>query len=155
MHFARRAQPSPPTNASTSHVPSFLPAWLSAAGFPRIGSKRQLKTALEDHWAGKLDEHGLRAAAAAVDAAAWEDQAAAGLDRIAVDGTLYDHVLDVTWALGLAPRRFHGLKGLALYFAMARGAKGGVPALDMSKLYDTNYHYMARAERHCASQHRP
>ena len=117
---------------------------MPAAGFPRIGSKRQLKSALEAHWAGKLDEDGLREVAASVDAAAEGNQAAAGLDRVAIDGTLYDHVLDVTWTLGLAPQRFQGLSGLSLYFAMARGAKG-VAALDMSKLYDTNYHYMASA----------
>ena len=50
-------------------------------------------------------------------------------------------VLDWTFYLGLAPTRFASMSGLAKYFAMARGAEGA-PALDMSKFFDTNYHYM-------------
>lgn len=54
---------------------------------------------------------------------------------------MYDQVLDWVFALGLAPSRFQKLSGYDLYFAMARGAEGAV-ALDMSKFFDTNYHYM-------------
>ena len=50
-------------------------------------------------------------------------------------------VLDWTYYLGLAPPRFASLTGLAKYFAMARGTEGA-GALDMSKFFDTNYHYM-------------
>ena len=45
--------------------------------------------------------------------------------------------------LGLVPERFSALKGLDLYFAMARGYEGA-PALDMSKYLNTNYHYLVR-----------
>ena len=66
----------------------------------------------------------------------------AGIAKVALDGTLYDQVLD--WILGLAPARFSKLSGYDLYFAMARGAEGAT-ALDMSKFFDTNYHYMVSA----------
>jgi hypothetical protein len=75
--------------------------------YPRIGPKCELKTALERHWAGAASAAELKAAAAAVEDAAWRAQAAAGVDLIGLDGTLYDHVADA-WALGLglAPPRF-------------------------------------------------
>jgi hypothetical protein len=65
----------------------------------------------------------------------------AGISKVGLDGTLYDQVLDWIFALGLAPARFAKLSGYDLYFAMARGTEGAV-ALDMSKFFDTNYHYM-------------
>lgn len=65
----------------------------------------------------------------------------AGISKVGLDGTLYDQVLDWIFALGLAPARFSKLSGYDLYFAMARGTEGAV-ALDMSKFFDTNYHYM-------------
>lgn len=67
----------------------------------------------------------------------------AGIAKIGLDGTLYDQVLDWIFALGLAPSRFSKLSGYDLYFAMARGTEGAV-ALDMSKFFDTNYHYMVK-----------
>ena len=70
-----------------------------------------------------------------------------GIAAIGVDSTLYDHILDMTFTLGLQPPRFKGLSGLDLYFAMARGA-AGVEALDMSKFFNTNYHYLVRARLH-------
>jgi 5-methyltetrahydropteroyltriglutamate--homocysteine methyltransferase len=57
------------------------------------------------------------------------------------DQTLYDHVLDWSVRLGLIPPRFQSLAGLDRYFAMARG-KDGIPALEMTKWFDTNYHYL-------------
>ena len=67
----------------------------------------------------------------------------AGIAKVGLDGTLYDQVLDWIFALGLAPSRFSKLSGYDLYFAMARGTEGAV-ALDMSKFFDTNYHYMVK-----------
>ena len=60
-----------------------------------------------------------------------------------VDSTLYDQVLDTCITLGLVPERFQQLQlsGLDLYFAMARGYRGA-QALDMSKYFNTNYHYL-------------
>jgi hypothetical protein len=121
------------------------------AGFPRIGAKREIKTALEAYWSGKLTQPELLSIAADVQAADWELQAAAGITRIGIDGTLYDQVLDTTFALGLAPVRFSNFSGLELYFAMARGASG-VGALDMSKFFDTNYHYLVSGGAVCGAQ---
>eukprot|EP00877_Chromochloris_zofingiensis_P007127 jgi/Chrzof1/2668/Cz11g24160.t1 len=110
-------------------------------GFPRIGSKRQMKTALESYWAGKLSEDQLLAVRDEAEVEAWQAQQKAGINRIGLDGTLYDQILDIIYTLGLAPSRFQKLTGLAQYFAMARGTQGA-PALDMSKFFDTNYHFL-------------
>lgn len=111
-------------------------------GFPRMGPNRELKFALEKFWRNKLSEAELLAVARGVEAANWQAQLDAGVDHVAVGlFSLYDHVLDWTHYLGLAPPRFAGVEaGLPQYFAMARGVDG-IPALDMTKWFDTNYHY--------------
>lgn len=111
-------------------------------GFPRMGPNRELKFALEKFWRNKLSEEELYKVAHAVEEANWNKQLASGVNRVAVGMfSLYDHVLDWTFYLGLAPERFAGLApGLTQYFAMARGVDG-IPALDMTKWFDSNYHY--------------
>ncbi len=111
-------------------------------GYPRIGADRELKKALEGHWKGKVSADELLETFRAVQKQSAEAQLAANIDRIGVgDGTLYDHVLDWTIRLGFIPNRFKTFEGLELYFAMARGA-AGLPALELTKWYDTNYHYL-------------
>jgi len=123
-------------------------------GFPRIGPDRELKRALEAFWAGKITEDQLREAAAAIRKQNWLLQKDKGLDHIpSNDFSLYDHVLDAAVMVGAVPERF-GWRGgpvdMATYFAMARGVKAGsdpeasagVAALEMTKWFDTNYHYM-------------
>ena len=111
-------------------------------GFPRIGAKRELKTALEAHWRGDLDAAGLQSVAADLRAAHWRWQRDAGIARIpSNDFSLYDQVLDTTAMLGAVPPRFAGLSGLQAYFAMARGTKDA-PAMEMTKWFDTNYHFI-------------
>ena len=111
-------------------------------GYPRIGADRELKKALEGYWKGKVAADELLETFHAVQKQSAEAQLAANIDRIGVgDGTLYDHVLDWTIRLGFIPDRFKTFEGLELYFAMARGA-AGVPALELTKWYDTNYHYL-------------
>ncbi len=113
-------------------------------GFPRIGSHRELKTALELHWKGTLDEAGLRRTARELRARHWGLQRAAGLDWVTVgDFAWYDHLHNATALFSAAPARF-GLNGpvdLPGYFAMARGT-ASQPALAMKKWFDTNYHYL-------------
>ncbi|WP_022975939.1 5-methyltetrahydropteroyltriglutamate--homocysteine S-methyltransferase [Nevskia ramosa] len=113
-------------------------------GFPRIGSRRELKTALEAHWSGKLDEAGLQCVGQDLRARHWQLQRAAGLEFVTVgDFAWYDHLHTVTALFSAAPARF-GLGGrvdLAGYFAMARGT-AEQPALAMKKWFDTNYHYL-------------
>lgn len=113
-------------------------------GFPRIGAHRELKTALEAHWQGRLDAAGLHAVARTLRERHWQQQREAGLDFVTVgDFAYYDHLHNVTALIGAAPARF-GFDGpvtLERYFAMARGTPAQ-PALAMKKWFDTNYHYL-------------
>jgi len=118
-------------------------------GFPRIGPDRELKTALEAHWRGQIDADELRERAARLRRDAWEGQKAVGIEHIpSNDFSLYDHVLDAASLVGAVPERYlRGADGLTLdrYFAMARGSQTeelDVPALEMTKWFDTNYHYI-------------
>ena len=121
-------------------------------GFPRLGVDRALKFALERHWRG--DDPGaadLRATAAELRARHWRLQAERGIERVPVgDFSLYDHVLDTAVTVGAVPARFGGEpfdpwagdpEALDRYFALARGG-AGQPALEMTKWFDTNYHYL-------------
>jgi 5-methyltetrahydropteroyltriglutamate--homocysteine methyltransferase len=134
---------------------------VASLGTPRIGPHRELKTALESFWAGKSDEKSLLEAAAKLRADNWARQKARGITVIpSNDFSFYDQVLDTSVMVGAIPQ-IYGWKGgavpLATYFAMARGAEGGaetcahghvhhtgqgVPAQEMTKWFDTNYHYM-------------
>jgi len=112
-------------------------------GLPRIGRNRELKTALEAYWAGRIDAGQLQATARQVRAASWQ-AAAAHVDVVPVgDFSLYDHVLDTAWALGTIPGRFGEPDGddLDAYFTLARGSVGVRP-LELTKWLDTNYHYL-------------
>jgi len=111
-------------------------------GYPRIGKNREVKKALEAFWSSKSDAETLLQTVREVEFAHWQTQLQAGIDRIGIgDTTLYDHVLDWSVRLGLIPDRFRHLTGLDQYFAMARG-RDGIPALEMTKWFDTNYHYL-------------
>jgi len=116
-------------------------------GYPRIGPRRELKRALESYWAGRSSEDELRSVAGQLRADSHRQLAEAGLDSQPV-GTFsfYDHVLDVTAMVDAVPPRFrpHATpEGTALeeYFAMARG-RGDAAPLEMTKWFDTNYHYL-------------
>lgn len=113
-------------------------------GLPRVGPDRELKFALEAHWAGRLGADELNETARALRAASWQRAQAAGIDVIpSGDFSLYDHVLDTAWALGAIPPRFRDVDrgGLDDYFVMARGDADRRP-LEMTKWFDTNYHYL-------------
>lgn len=140
-------------------------------GFPRIGPRRELKAAVEAYWAGKTDQAQLLATAKGLRAATWDRQKATGIDIIpSGDFSLYDQVLDTSVMLGAIPEIYRHLgapDSLEVYFAMARGTRtlvpghasapgqacvhvdgasargdGDVPAQEMTKWFDTNYHYM-------------
>jgi 5-methyltetrahydropteroyltriglutamate--homocysteine methyltransferase len=114
-------------------------------GFPRIGSHRELKTALESYWSGASPAEDLLGTAAALRARHWILQQKAGMDHIpSNDFSLYDQMLDTIAMLGAVPPRFGHRGGpidLDLYFAMARGRQDA-PAMEMTKWFDTNYHYI-------------
>ncbi|MDZ8118271.1 5-methyltetrahydropteroyltriglutamate--homocysteine S-methyltransferase [Pontiella agarivorans] len=115
-------------------------------GFPRIGSQRELKFALEAYWRKTCTETELQQQAAAIRLRNWTLQKKAGLDYVSVgDFSLYDHVLDMSVVLGAVPARFRssGKFTLNTYFDMARGnAEAGIAAMEMTKWFDTNYHYI-------------
>ena len=117
----------------------------STLGYPRLGKRRELKRALEGFWAGTLDEAQLVETGRAIRRAMWQVQQQAGIDLIPCnDFSFYDHVLDAICLVGLVPERFGPREetvSLATYFAMARGAEG-IPALELTKWFDTNYHYL-------------
>lgn len=117
----------------------------SNLGFPRMGKNRELKFALEKYWSSQASEDALRATAQGVRKEHWELQVQAGIaSPPSNDFSLYDHVLDMAVTLGAIPHRFedgNGLATLATYFSMARGAQQA-PALEMTKWFDTNYHYV-------------
>lgn len=113
-------------------------------GYPRIGERRELKFALEGYWKGESDAAALQATGQKLRAAHWNKQQRAGLGFItAGDFSHYDHVLDHAVLLGALPRRF-GIDVVTSeeeYFGLARGNAGQV-ALEMTKWFDTNYHYL-------------
>jgi 5-methyltetrahydropteroyltriglutamate--homocysteine methyltransferase len=118
-------------------------------GFPRIGPKREMKKALEAYWNGELDKARLAQVGKELRERHWALQRDTGLDLIPVgDFSWYDHVLDMSALLGCVPSRFGRLAGavdLDTYFRMARGrAPRGerVRACEMTKWFDTNYHYI-------------
>ena len=120
-------------------------------GFPRIGRDRELKKAQEAFWKGELDEAGLRAVGRELRARHWQVQKDAGIDLLPVgDFAWYDGVLAHSLTFGVIPERFRPVTGkptLDTLFAMARGVSGdaccgGAHAQEMTKWFDTNYHYL-------------
>lgn len=118
-------------------------------GFPHLGANRELKRAVESFWTGRLPAPELLATTAALRERHWRIQRDAGLELVAVnDFSLYDRMLDTCALVGAVPARY-GWRGgpvdLDTYFAMARGSQQGgrdVTALEMTKWFDTNYHYL-------------
>lgn len=117
----------------------------SNLGFPRIGRRRELKKAVEAYWRGEVSADALRDTGRDLRKRHWALQAEAGVDVIpSNDFSFYDQMLDMSVALGAVPERFGwqpGTVGLDTYFDMARG-HGDVPAMEMTKWFDTNYHYL-------------
>lgn len=123
-------------------------------GFPRIGAKRELKFALESYWRGESSREELTAIGAQLRQRHWTEQSK--LDLVPVgDFAFYDQVLDMSFMLGNLPSRaldFHGDQ-IDNYFRVARGRSatgananadccGGIAAGEMTKWFDTNYHYI-------------
>ncbi|MBP1164410.1 5-methyltetrahydropteroyltriglutamate--homocysteine methyltransferase [Chryseobacterium sp. PvR013] len=121
-------------------------------GYPRIGSKRELKKACEQYWSGKILLEELLNTGRTLCNQNWNIQKEAGIDLIPCnDFSYYDQVLDMSLVVGAIPSRYHEVvlkknnSELDLYFAMARGyQKEGldITAMEMTKWFDTNYHYI-------------
>ncbi|MES2571618.1 MAG: 5-methyltetrahydropteroyltriglutamate--homocysteine S-methyltransferase, partial [Verrucomicrobiota bacterium] len=127
-------------------------------GFPRIGENRELKRATEAYWKSELSEEELNQAGSRLRRAHWLLQKEAEIDLIpSNDFSFYDQILDMSCLLGNVPPRFHWNGesiDLALRFRIARGTggaheaenvcceKAATFASEMTKWFDTNYHYI-------------
>lgn len=131
-------------------------------GYPRIGEKRELKFAQEQYWKGEIDQNALKAVGSELRQRHWNDQAASGLSYVAAgDFAWYDHVLTTSLLLGHVPARHSngGFPDLDTLFKVARGQSSnsessacgcgsnheesaGAAASDMTKWFNTNYHYI-------------
>ncbi|WP_049572370.1 5-methyltetrahydropteroyltriglutamate--homocysteine S-methyltransferase [Streptomyces sp. SBT349] len=133
------------TKKSTATASTAAAPRATVHGYPRQGGDRQLKKAIEGYWSGRVGADALRATAAELRASRWRELAGAGLDEVPTgDFSYYDHVLDATVMVGAVPARHRAaLRADALdgYFAMARGTREVAP-LEMTKWFDTNYHYL-------------
>lgn len=124
-------------------VISHSPFTATLLGLPRVGPRRELKRATESYWAGRIDAARLHETARALRRDQYAALTAAGLDSIPV-GTFsyYDQMLDTAALLGALPARVAGIADrLDRYFAAARGTESVEP-LEMTKWFDTNYHYL-------------
>ena len=119
------------------------PFTATITGSPRIGPKRELKRATEGYWAGRTSRTELESVAAELRRDTWQALTAAGLDSVPVNTfSYYDQILDTAVMLGALPARAEQVPDdLDRYFAAARGNKDVAP-LEMTKWFDTNYHYI-------------
>lgn len=117
-------------------------------GFPRIGSQRELKFALERYWRGETAADDLEQTGKTLRLRHWSLQA--DLDLVPVgDFSFYDHVLDTSQLLDNLPSRVDkNADALTQYFQASRGQAGSsccnhqIAAAEMTKWFDTNYHYL-------------
>ena len=157
-----RSLPNPPppsgiavahNNFSNNHHCAFVPTTANL-GFPRIGAHRELKRAVEGYWNGDHSKQDLLAEGRQLRGRHWRKQDELGVDHIpSNDFSYYDQVLDTCAMVGAVPERFPwdgDTVDLDTYFAMARGLQetdlegegDGVQAMEMTKWFDTNYHYL-------------
>lgn len=109
-----------------------------------MGRHRELKFALEDFWRGRISEESLIATSKELRERHWKLQQSAGIDHIpSNDFSFYDQVLDALVLVGATPSRFGVGQQVTLesYFQMARNSHEQT-AMEMTKWFDTNYHYL-------------
>ncbi|MFC8620995.1 5-methyltetrahydropteroyltriglutamate--homocysteine S-methyltransferase [Streptomyces anulatus] len=125
--------------------PAAAAARATVYGYPRQGPNRELKKAIEGYWKGRVDAAALRETAAELRRGTWQQLAEAGVHSVPTgDFSYYDHVLDTSVMVGAVPGRHRAAvdaDALDGYFAMARGTQDVAP-LEMTKWFDTNYHYL-------------
>ncbi|MEU2393786.1 5-methyltetrahydropteroyltriglutamate--homocysteine S-methyltransferase [Streptomyces sp. NPDC007369] len=125
--------------------PAAAAARATVYGYPRQGRNRELKKAVEGYWKGRVPAGALRETAAGLRRSNWQQLAEAGVHEVPTgDFSYYDHVLDTSVMVGAVPERHRAAVAadpLDGYFAMARGTQDVAP-LEMTKWFDTNYHYL-------------
>jgi 5-methyltetrahydropteroyltriglutamate--homocysteine methyltransferase len=138
----------------------------SNLGFPRLGAQREWKKACEKYWTGKISREKLHAQAKELMMRHWQIQKEAGMDVIPTgDFAYYDQMLDTAAMVGAVPERYNHRSNenvdLNTYLTMARGRQDetmDVTAMQMTKWFDTNYHYIVpefdgQTKFHLASDH--
>lgn len=122
---------------------SAAPFTTTVLGTARIGPRRELKRAVESYWSGRIDRTELATVAQRLRSEQWAELTEAGHDSVPVNTfSYYDQVLDTTVLLDALPPRFAEIDDrLDRYFAAARGTSEVTP-LEMTKWFDTNYHYL-------------
>ncbi|MFE1957100.1 5-methyltetrahydropteroyltriglutamate--homocysteine S-methyltransferase [Streptomyces sp. NPDC059479] len=137
---AARSHPSPTSGSRSTPTPR-----ATVLGYPRQGADRELKKAVEGYWKGRITADTLRETAAGLRRDNWRRLADSGLHEVPTgDFSYYDHVLDTSVMVGAVPARHRAAveaDALDGYFTMARGAQDVAP-LEMTKWFDTNYHYL-------------
>jgi 5-methyltetrahydropteroyltriglutamate--homocysteine methyltransferase len=133
----------------TTNTPTFPTGTI--LGYPRIGRRRELKRAIEAFWKHDIPVAELEDITAGLRAATRDRLAALGLGKtdssIPESFSYYDQVLDAAVTVGAIPERFadlvdeDGTLDLAGYFTIARG-EGDKAPLEMTKWFDSNYHYL-------------
>jgi 5-methyltetrahydropteroyltriglutamate--homocysteine methyltransferase len=115
----------------------------SIIGFPRIGEQRELKKVLESYWSKKTDFAPVEACAKELKTRHWGYQKDSNIDMIASnDFSYYDNMLGMMLTLGAIPKRFSDIQDKTeLFFTMARGDSTHL-AMEMTKWFNTNYHYI-------------
>ncbi|SNR92125.1 5-methyltetrahydropteroyltriglutamate--homocysteine S-methyltransferase [Desulfurobacterium atlanticum] len=104
-----------------------------AYGFPRLGKQREFKTLIESYWSGKLTEEELKEGIKNL------NEKREKTYRSYVDAfpqgemTLYDNLFDTALIFGI-----YKADTLDEYFSLCRGKN----ALEMTKWFNTNYHYL-------------
>ncbi len=118
-------------------------------GYPRIGVARELKKFLEAFWSKKIAVEELLGTASELRRRHWSEMKSKKIDHIpSNDFSLYDHMLDMAVTVGAVPKRYQSISDpIVRYFAMARGLQDksvglDMAALEMTKWFDTNYHYI-------------
>ncbi|ADU97520.1 5-methyltetrahydropteroyltriglutamate--homocysteine S-methyltransferase [Thermovibrio ammonificans HB-1] len=104
-----------------------------AYGFPRLGKQREFKRLIEGFWAGKVTEEELLTGIEKLNKKREESYAAHVDNFPRGEMTLYDPMLDTALILGL-----YRAESLEEYFQLCRGKN----ALEMTKWFNTNYHYL-------------
>ena len=112
-------------------------------GYPRIGPARELKWALERAWDGRTTSSEFGARAAELRAAHLEEQRRL-LGSAVDDYFVYDEVLETALGFGLVPADLRAQLAedpFEVLTVLARGSEDR-EAWEMTKWFDTNYHYV-------------
>jgi 5-methyltetrahydropteroyltriglutamate--homocysteine methyltransferase len=120
-------------------------------GYPRIGPQRELKRVLEAAWTDRLPTFDARVGELRASHLA-EQQALVG--SAVDDFFLYDEVLETAMMFGLVPDPFRDLEPFQALSALARGT-AELEAWEMTKWFDTNYHYVVPEIERSPSAFRP